>query len=96
MRSAKAEKHSVAEADCLSLDIRVSYFHGMLKLEMIPDNIHKVAAGIILLFHFGCKDLGIEPPPPPKHPREYTFRIDTISYPGSFQTMMRSIWASSV
>jgi hypothetical protein len=29
-----------------------------------------------------------------KDPRTYTWTVDTITYPGSFQTAMRSIWAS--
>jgi hypothetical protein len=43
-----------------------------------------------------CKD---EPTKPPneiiKNPREYTWTIDTLAYPGSMQTNMRDIWASS-
>ncbi|MGD0337220.1 MAG: hypothetical protein ABSB78_00375 [Bacteroidota bacterium] len=31
-----------------------------------------------------------------KDPRTYTWTIDTLLYPGSFQTNMRSIWGSSV
>ena len=35
------------------------------------------------------------PPPPPKDPRTYTWTYDTLAYPGSFQTLMWDIWASS-
>ncbi len=41
----------------------------------------------------GCKDKIVDPPV--KNPREYTWTVDTIAYPGSFQTMMTDIWASS-
>jgi hypothetical protein len=30
-----------------------------------------------------------------KNPREYTWTIDTVAYPGSMQTFMQSIWGSS-
>jgi hypothetical protein len=33
-------------------------------------------------------------PPPTKDPRTYSWTVDTISYPGSFQTTMRSIYAT--
>lgn len=31
----------------------------------------------------------------PRNPREYQWRVDTLAYPGSFQTSMRDIWGSS-
>jgi hypothetical protein len=34
-------------------------------------------------------------PEPVKDPRQYTWAIDTLTYPGSLQTSMRSIWGSS-
>lgn len=45
------------------------------------------------LFVVGCKK---DPtgPTPIKNPREYAWTIDTITYPGSFQTIMGRIWAS--
>ena len=49
------------------------------------------------LLNFHCK----KPTPPdiddtPKPgKRDYTWTIDTLAYPGSFQTLMRDIWASS-
>ena len=52
-------------------------------------------AFIILLIISGCKT-GINPPDPPKPgKRDYVWTIDTLSYPGSAQTLMRDIWASS-
>ncbi len=42
-----------------------------------------------------CKEDGGPPPPTTKDPRTYSWTVDTISYPGSFQTNMRGIWASS-
>jgi hypothetical protein len=49
----------------------------------------------LISFHLlgGCKDNPIEPPI--KNPRTYTWTIDTLAYPGSFQTAMRDIWGSS-
>jgi hypothetical protein len=32
---------------------------------------------------------------PQTNPREYTWTIDTLAYPGSYQTAMRDIWGSS-
>ena len=29
-----------------------------------------------------------------KNPKEYTWTIDTLEYPGEFQTGLRSIWAT--
>ena len=49
-----------------------------------------------MFFGLCCKD---DPTKPPdeiiKKPREYTWTIDTLSYPGSMQTNMQDIWASS-
>ena len=41
----------------------------------------------------GCKH--VSEPPVVKNPREYTWTIDTLAYPNSFQTSMRDIWGSS-
>ncbi len=46
-----------------------------------------------LLLQLACKDNPVEPPR--KDPRTYTWTIDTLAYPGSFQTAMRDIWGSS-
>jgi hypothetical protein len=49
-----------------------------------------------LFLNLKCKD---EPTKPPdnslKGPRTYTWTVDTITYPGSWQTNMQSIWGSS-
>lgn len=50
------------------------------------------------MFHLSCtKNDGpcTTCPPPPKDPRTYSWTVDTIAYPGSFQTLMRSIYATS-
>lgn len=48
---------------------------------------------ITSLSHWNCGRNSVEVPP--KNPREYEWTIDTIAYPGSFQTMMIDIWGSS-
>ncbi|MBI3788982.1 MAG: hypothetical protein HY276_12100 [Ignavibacteriales bacterium] len=48
---------------------------------------------ILITLSFSCKSPS--GPDVPKNPREYTWTIDTLAYPGSFQTTMRDIWASS-
>jgi hypothetical protein len=42
-----------------------------------------------------CKHSPTGPSDTTKDPRTYTWTIDTLSYPGSMQTSMRDIWASS-
>lgn len=49
---------------------------------------------IIITFTYSCQS-GNEPGNNTKDPRDYTWTIDTLSYPGSAQTLMSSIWASS-
>jgi len=51
-----------------------------------------IALAIVFL-QCGCKNSPVEPPI--KDPREYTWTVDTLAYPGSFQTLMEDIWASS-
>ena len=46
------------------------------------------------LVFFSC-DKSPTGPEPIKDPRTYTWTIDTLAYPGSFQTTMRDIWGSS-
>lgn len=51
----------------------------------------------LAMLHLSCKrDDGpcTTCPPPPKDPRTYSWTVDTISYPGSFQTLMNRVWAS--
>ncbi len=51
---------------------------------------------LVVFYCLGCKESPPEPQPPtPKDPRTYTWTIDTIAYPGSSQTLMTDIWASS-
>ncbi len=52
-----------------------------------------LSALTVLLSQFSCRDNPVEPPI--KDPRTYTWTIDTLAYPGSFQTAMRDIWGSS-
>jgi hypothetical protein len=49
----------------------------------------------IVLFQLGCQETSVGPVPPPKDLRKLSWRIDTLAYPGNFQTLMMSIWASS-
>jgi hypothetical protein len=56
------------------------------------DSALRTGAAIVnLLFLLGCKS---DPagPPVPRNPREYAWSVDTLAYPGSFQTLMRVIW----
>lgn len=51
---------------------------------------------IISCSTFSCKDTGTGPNQKPfKDPRQMTWSIDTLEYPGSMQTIMESMWASS-
>ncbi|HLP18593.1 MAG TPA: hypothetical protein VK470_20205 [Bacteroidota bacterium] len=50
---------------------------------------------IVSLYLAGCKHATESNDPPRKDPRTYTWTIDTIYLPGSYQTMMRAIWGSS-
>jgi hypothetical protein len=53
-------------------------------------------AWCLLCFSFGCKDTPPEPPKPvAKDPRTYTWTVDTLKYPNSFQTLMYDMWGSS-
>ena len=50
---------------------------------------------VFMLIGFACS-FGTDPDDPPKNPRDYVWTVDTLAYPGSIQTHMRSIWGSSV
>jgi hypothetical protein len=52
---------------------------------------------LLLLVSFvqGCKDKSTEPLVSSKDPRTYAWTVDTIAYPGSFQTTMFDIWGTS-
>lgn len=52
-----------------------------------------VISGMVLAMQLSCKDAIVDTPI--KDPRTYTWTIDTLAYPGSFQTSMRDIWGSS-
>lgn len=55
-----------------------------------------VAAFLLLLGASGCNTIETPPPSPhPKDPRTFTWTIDTLEYPGAFQTLMFDVWASS-
>jgi len=49
---------------------------------------------VTISLSFGCEK-STTGPEPFKDPRTYTWTIDTLAYPGSFQTAMRDIWGSS-
>jgi hypothetical protein len=48
---------------------------------------------LVLLLQLSCKDNAVGPVF--KDPRTYTWTIDTLSYPGSYQTNMQDVWGSS-
>jgi hypothetical protein len=48
------------------------------------------------IFLIACEKSPVKPTPePPKDPRQYSWTVDTLSYPGSFQTVLNRIWGSS-
>jgi hypothetical protein len=53
--------------------------------------------GLLGTFFFGMWGCDDDPVGPrlPRNPREYTWTLDTLAYPGSLQTVMRYIWGSS-
>ncbi len=52
---------------------------------------------LCIIVGFACKETPPEPPSNGTKPgkRDYVWTIDTLAYPGSFQTTMRDIWASA-
>lgn len=62
-------------------------------------NIKQIPYILIAIFLIiqGCKSNNFLPlqPEPPKDPRTYTWTSDTLSYFGSAQTLMQSLWGSS-
>lgn len=58
--------------------------------------IAALLTAIISCVAFSCKDTGTGPDQKPfKDPRQMTWTVDTLGYPGSMQTIMESLWASS-
>jgi hypothetical protein len=60
--------------------------------------LHKVLFVPLICFIISsltCKDGSTKPSDNVKSPRDYTWTVDTLTYPGSMQTSMREIWASS-
>jgi len=49
---------------------------------------------VAAIVQFGCNQLSTGPEAV-KDPRAYIWTVDTLAYPGSFQTFMRDIWGSS-
>ena len=62
---------------------------------MKEQNIFLLITVLLFIEFLGCKDKGVEPPQT-KNPREYVWTADTVFYPGSYQTLMNNMWASSV
>jgi hypothetical protein len=51
---------------------------------------------ILAVYYFANLQCGSPTEPPIiKNPREYTWTVDTLFYPGAYQTAMQSIWGSS-
>lgn len=50
---------------------------------------------LILLMIYSCTDNTIDPIDNNKSKRDLSWTVDTLSYPGSYQTLMRNIWGSS-
>jgi hypothetical protein len=49
----------------------------------------------VFLSTCGCEKNPADSKEVSKDPRQYTWSVDTLAYPGSFQTSMRDIWGSS-
>ena len=64
-----------------------------MALRVVPPIMQFAFALMCFLLLGGCNEKIVDPPI--KNPREYTWTIDTLAYPGSFQTSMRDIWGSS-
>lgn len=68
-----------------------------MSMKMVQ-SLERISMALCLtnVLFFACRDGGTEPSPslqPGK--RNFVWIVDTLSYPGSSQTIMRSIWASS-
>ena len=54
-----------------------------------------IFVALLLFFCFCCLKNPSGPEEEPKNSREYTWTVDTLSYPGTLQTLMYDVWASS-
>jgi hypothetical protein len=67
-----------------------------MKNKTATKNILVLISLIFLTFVISSCHHTDEPiPPPPEGKRDYQWTMDTLSYPGSLQTLMRAVWASS-
>lgn len=60
---------------------------------MVTQRLATVLSILFLMLQMSCKEKIVGPEF--KDPRTYTWIIDTLAYPGSFQTSMQDIWGSS-
>jgi hypothetical protein len=74
-----------------------AFFVEMRKELLMTKFLLMIVVIACLLLGVCCKDEPTKPPPEDtiKDPRTYTWTIDTLAYPGSMQTNMQDIWASS-
>lgn len=56
--------------------------------------IFLVSSFLFIILYLTSCDNGTDPPPT-KSPRNYTWTVDTLGLPNTFQTLMSSIWGSS-
>ncbi len=56
-------------------------------------NLLVLSIVLAALSHWSCGDKSVEVSV--KNPREFKWTIDTLAYPGSYQTLMFDVWASS-
>jgi len=68
-----------------------------IRVTLLNAGVSVSIAVTFFLTGFACKE---NPPGPPDNTpkpgkRDYVWTVDTLAYPGSFQTLMRDIWASS-
>ena len=50
---------------------------------------------LVVILILSCNESGTDPETAQANPREYTWTIDTISYPRAFQTILFSVWGKS-
>src|ERR1041384_396670 len=60
------------------------------------NRISAIVLGILILQALACRDSGTDPvKPPPPGKNDYLWTVDTLAYPGSFQTNMHAMYANS-